>query len=713
MLLTSIAAADCDFKTGEHIDDLKDPSKIRLIEIMVQKNAKFAKNFLKIAVTPTDNIPPHLRKWFDAKISVRYDFGICKYKGRVKQNGDGKDHIQFLKGGQIVRSLNVKLFKGNILNAVRFKILIPATRNNLEEVFAISLMKALDIIAPETVKLRVNINGVITNMLFQEDAQKELLERNSRREGPILEGDETLLWRDGRIENDSISLSRLSNDNWFLKGDNSAYISLHAYKRLQLAYLSWAEHIDLVENFLQPNKIFVDKFYEYHFLMLALNAEHGLIPHNRRFYFNSFLDDFEPIYYDGNVELKSRNIPEFSQKIINLSFSQFDVARYVKQFEGDKIYSRTRESFMKRADLFESENAASFTNLWNHFIRNVKSLQEKIALTKSFLNEEALQERSFNKLMSRAKDKKIYQDYIESIIKTKDGFYKAFFSNGTDSQLSPNELVDVMSKMRFQDKRTILVDPRIETSFGSLMEKQFSFGSLITSEGIKLEIDEVSKEMVITQTNPEDWVLFLRSKLEGWTIKFKGLEHISYQPKQRFNKFGITGCLSFYETEFIASSIFVEFGGCEDSLNIIKSYGQLREVRVLNAMADAIDLDFSNLKFDEILAEHAGNDCFDVSGGQYKINKLVGIRCFDKAISAGERSSLWVGKVFVNKADFGIATKDLSYVEIVEANFADVKFCYVATQKKQEFGGGFLSINDLNCKGKKLVNDNSYINLEK
>ena len=31
-------------------------------------------------------------------------------------------------------------------------------------------------------------------MLFQEDARKELLERNKRREGPIFEGDESLIW---------------------------------------------------------------------------------------------------------------------------------------------------------------------------------------------------------------------------------------------------------------------------------------------------------------------------------------------------------------------------------------------------------------------------------------------------------------------------------------------------------------------------------------
>ena len=38
--------------------------------------------------------------------------------------------------------------------------------------------------------------------------------------------------------------------------------------------------------------------------MLAMNGEHGLATHNRRFYFNSFTQQFEPIYYDGDLDLE-------------------------------------------------------------------------------------------------------------------------------------------------------------------------------------------------------------------------------------------------------------------------------------------------------------------------------------------------------------------------------------------------------------------------
>ena len=61
-------------------------------------------------------------------------------------------------------------------------------------------------------------------MLFQEDARKELLERNLRREGPIFEGDENIFWNYGNrelFELEDLSLARLINHRWFLKGISS------------------------------------------------------------------------------------------------------------------------------------------------------------------------------------------------------------------------------------------------------------------------------------------------------------------------------------------------------------------------------------------------------------------------------------------------------------------------------------------------------------
>ena len=79
----------------------------------------------------------------------------------------------------MITSLDVKLYEGNIMNAVRFKLLIPKTRNSFNEVLGTLILKQLGFISPETFLTKANINGTTSTFLFQENAEKEMLERNS------------------------------------------------------------------------------------------------------------------------------------------------------------------------------------------------------------------------------------------------------------------------------------------------------------------------------------------------------------------------------------------------------------------------------------------------------------------------------------------------------------------------------------------------------
>jgi hypothetical protein len=223
-ILSSKAFANCDFKTGEFISQLQDPSHIELIEIRVPKSAKYVKNFLKIALSPSKTIAPKLRKRFKADITVHYSFGKCILKGKIRQNGDFKDHIGFDDRGKPNRSLDINLSTGNIMSSVKFKLLLPDTRNGENEILASLLLKELGIISPDTFAVRTLINGTNSVMLFQEKAQKELLEKNYRRESALFEGDEELLWsyKDFMdFELEPLALSKMVNSSWFKKGTSS------------------------------------------------------------------------------------------------------------------------------------------------------------------------------------------------------------------------------------------------------------------------------------------------------------------------------------------------------------------------------------------------------------------------------------------------------------------------------------------------------------
>ena len=144
------------------------------------------------------------------------------------------------------------------MSAVKFKLLLPKTRNSENEILASLILNKLGIISPETFAVEVAVNGVSSNMLFQESARKELLERNYRREGPIFEGDEELLWSFEDFKNfelENISLARMTNINWFLKGESSQAITLSAYSALQSAYMEYATNIKNLEGMIiTPNK---------------------------------------------------------------------------------------------------------------------------------------------------------------------------------------------------------------------------------------------------------------------------------------------------------------------------------------------------------------------------------------------------------------------------------------------------------------------------
>ena len=239
--------AECNFKTADFIEKLGNPKYITQIKIITPKIKKYRENQLRILVSNNYVIPKKFKKNFKSKILVSYTFGECEYKGKIRQHGDWNDHV-ILDAGTLKSSLRVSLEDGNIINAVRFTLLLPSTRGDLNEILGSLLLKSIGFMTPETFQVKTDINGVKAVMIFQEVARKELLERNNRREGPILEGDESILWGDDFIfnENHEISFSRLENDNWFFKGKNTAKISLEAFHKLQNAYLEhWHNKEDL------------------------------------------------------------------------------------------------------------------------------------------------------------------------------------------------------------------------------------------------------------------------------------------------------------------------------------------------------------------------------------------------------------------------------------------------------------------------------------
>ena len=71
--------------------------------------------------------------------------------------------------------------------------------------------------------------------------------------------------------------------------------------------------------------------------------------------------------------------------------------------------------------------------------------------------------------------------------------------------------------------------------------------------------------------------------------------------------------------------------------------------------------------------------------------------CGDKGLSVGEKSLINLDKVYVNKANMGLAVKDSSIVKLNSAILSNIQICVAAYKKKQEYEGGLIKIENMNC----------------
>ena len=169
-----------------------------------------------------------------------------------------------------------------------------------------------------------------------------------------------------------------------------------------------------------------------------------------------------------------------------------------------------------------------------------------------------------------------------------------------------------------------------------------------------------------------------KNNLSNWNIIFKGIfnNNLDFENNKfsRFNSYGLNGCLTLYKSKLRNTNFDLENGICEDILNIKNSTGNINNIKINNALFDAIDLDFSNISMNYINISNAGNDCVDFSSGKYFIKEVILSGCKDKGISVGERSNFIGNNLEIQNSKIGISSKDESISEIENAKFKNTVF---------------------------------------
>jgi len=164
----------------------------------------------------------------------------------------------------------------------------------------------------------------------------------------------------------------------------------------------------------------------------------------------------------------------------------------------------------------------------------------------------------------------------------------------------------------------------------------------------------------------------------------------------RQDYFGLTGCLTFYESDVEIHNSYFKNLQCEDALNIVRSTYQLNQIQIDSSRADAFDSDFSlgNITNSHFL--NIGNDGVDISGTTLNLDNSFFTNIGDKAISVGEKSQLTSSNLVIEQASTGVASKDLSIANLSDIKFREIKGTGLITYiKKPEYGPA--NINCTNC----------------
>jgi len=667
-------------------------------------------------------------EYTDAKIILKNKFGFqCKLKAKIKPHGDLLDHYRDYGPGYdpiyALPSIKVKLMEGNIFGIVEFRLLVPKTRRKGNEIFVTTLFQKLNFYAPRTTYVNLNYDKKDYRFLFQEKLNKEFLESNSLQEGLFFAGDERFSFKyeniayvNGKaVEEKEIGISKFRiTESRFLKKNqifiDPAILTLEALNVSSHFYSSDIKQSWLIDYFTtQKNKIYEKLFEnlpEFDAMMYAVGAEHGLSRDDRRFYFDALNKNLIPIYNDGAVEIFSND--KFSSLNINS-----DIGKQLK--ENKKFSNSARIGASNIIQKIEDINLKDLQDTLNLRGLSVpmKDLKLVIELIKNNLillaklnDDQIIKVSNANQHPLKninAVNKNIKASYL---FVTDNGYEicDLLLSQCFDKKLSSRELrLALKQNLKDEDGNKFILLGKLD-EFKELKKKTLDNEKIYSFDNLKfkifgdiaIEINKEIKHIKFIKRKSNSRILFYDSLLKDWKIEFIDILQDDNSIVLRDSN-GLTGCINIYDSTIINLRFFAENARCEDALNLVRTEGSIAEAEIKNSSFDGIDADFSNLTLSNIKIINSQNDCMDFSYGNYILNNLNLEKCSDKAVSTGESSNLEINNFLIKDSIIGIASKDSAVVKSKNGLIDKVDKCFSLYKKKQEFNGGLLKYNNLDC----------------
>ncbi len=313
-----------------------------------------------------------------------YPFNFTWRNANIRLNDESEKNIRIrLKGARSIHwedekysSYRIRLKNDEKLFGTKvFNLQKPRARNYLHEWIFHKLCEELELVSIKYNFLKLNKNGENKGLyVIEESFSNELVERNSRRNGPIFSLDEDL----------SVDQSKSFFEVYDKKKWENKVITKIAAKKLELAFHD-GQSIDEFSFDLK-------KWAKYFAIIDLTQAYHGVLPKSVKYFYNSVSGVIEPIGYDGHY---------FELSKIDGSNIQDNAGRYydllIEFLENNQKYAyKFTNAFLKNEKFkkyyFEYLHKISSTEFLNYFFeKNKDQINRNLSLIYSdyFFNDHA------------------------------------------------------------------------------------------------------------------------------------------------------------------------------------------------------------------------------------------------------------------------------------------------------------------------------------
>ena len=161
----------------------------------------------------------------------------------------------------------------------------------------------------------------------------------------------------------------------------------------------------------------------------------------------------------------------------------------------------------------------------------------------------------------------------------------------------------------------------------------------------------------------------------------------------KYKNWILTGAVTFYESDVDIKNCIITENSCEDALNIIRSNFKISDMTISNTFGDGFDADFCKGEIHDSRFINTGNDGMDFSGSIIGIFDCIVDKAGDKGLSVGEQSKVNAENLTIKNAVLGVASKDLSILQVKNLKLENCQQGFAAFRKKPEYGGGMIYID--------------------